>query len=152
MKIFPKILTLFLFLTLFAAVTRAADMDFLARLAEQSEIKSIAVVSKVQRMGPNADGTFLYVTFKRGFSVSSFTPDSFVGGCKTMESRWQKRSPGTVYFNPKPGQKVYVTVTTDGGAITSYTLLTPQLEAVIRTAPERLAYSKGRAEIIPRDF
>ena len=147
MKLILKIMMAALLLG--ASLAQASETDFLARMAEQSEIKCIAVVTKVQRMGPNSDGTFLYVTFRRDYAVSSFTPASFVGGCKRLESSWQKRAPGMVYFNPRQGEKVYVTITTNGGAITSYTPITPTLDAVIRNAPGRLAYSKGRAQIIP---
>ncbi|WP_319470493.1 hypothetical protein [uncultured Pseudodesulfovibrio sp.] len=139
---------LFVFAT---ASVAASETDYLARMAMESEIKTIAVVANVKKMSCNADGTFTRVTFKRVHAVSSFTPKTFVGACKVMDYRWQKRRPGTVYFKPRKGQKVYVTITTNGGAITSYTLLTPQLEAVIKKSPERLAYSKGRASILPHD-
>ncbi|MFH1914035.1 MAG: hypothetical protein ABIK45_07160 [Pseudomonadota bacterium] len=130
---------------------RAVDSRYLDRMALESEIKSIAVITRVQRMGAGAEGTFLRVTFKTDYALTSFTPDSFVGGCNTMESAWQKRSPGTVYFNPKRGQKVFVTVSSNDGAITSLTPLTPLLDAVVRTEPWRLTYAQGRVEILPRD-
>lgn len=129
----------------------AVESDYLSRMAAESEIKAIAVVSKVQRMSRNRDGSFMRVTFKRVHAVTPFTPKWFVGGCKKMESSWQQRSPGTVYFKPRRGDRVYVTITTNGGAITSYTRLTPQLEAVVRTEPHRIAYSKGRASVRPDD-
>lgn len=149
MKIIAK--TALLALVLFAVPALAADSDYLDRMAYESEIKSIAVISRVQRMGANADGTFLRVVFRTDYAVTPFTPKTFVGGCKTMESGWQKRSPGTVYFNPRAGQKVFVTVTTNGGAITSLTPMTPLLDAVVRSDPARLAFNKGRAEVIPSD-
>lgn len=126
-----------------------ASTDYLALLAEESEIKAIAVVTHVRRMSRNSDGTFQHVTFKRVYGVSPFTPKKFVGGCKTMESNWQKRSPDMVYFNPRKGQKVFVTITTDGGAITSYTPINRQLELTLKEEPHRVAYSHGRARVIP---
>jgi len=139
------------FILLTASMVGAREVDYLALLAEDSEIKAIAVVSKVQRMSCNADGTFMRVTFKGKYAVTPYTAKSFVGGCKTMENGWQKRTPGMVYFKPRKGQTVYVTITTNGGAITSYTPITTQLDAVIRNHPDRLAYSKGKASVVPRD-
>ncbi|WP_285906032.1 hypothetical protein [Pseudodesulfovibrio pelocollis] len=138
-------------LALTSLPARATDTRYLDRMAFESEIKSIAVITRVQRMGAGAEGTFLRVTFKTDYALTSFTPDTFVGGCNTMENAWQKRSPGTVYFNPKQGQKVFVTVSSNDGAITSLTPLTPLLDAVVRTEPWRLTYNQGRVEILPRD-
>ncbi|QJB55906.1 hypothetical protein [Pseudodesulfovibrio sp. zrk46] len=142
-------LFLALFLLISASVANGAETDYLALLAEDSEIKAIAVVTNVRRMSNNSDGTFQHVTFKRIYGVTPFIPTTFVGGCKTMESRWQKRSSDMVYFNPRKGQKVYVTVTTNGGAITSFTPINAQLEAVLRQEPHRVAYSRGKAKVIP---
>ncbi len=144
-----RILVISLFIALTAPLVGAVELDYLALLAEDSEIKAIAVVSQVQRMSRNSDGTFMRVTFKKKYAVTPYTPKSFVAGCKTMENRWQKRAQGTVYFKPRKGQTVYVTITTNGGAITSYTPLTAQLDAVIRQEPHRVAYSKGRANVVP---
>lgn len=148
MNIFGKIvvLTLAVGLLLSAAPGRAGDTAYLDRMARESEIKSVAVVTNVQRMGANSDGTFLRVTFRNQYAVMPFTPDSFVGGCKAMENNWQTRSPGTVYFSPKRGQKVFVTISTNGGAITSFTPLTPQLDAAARNDPWRIVYRHGLAE------
>lgn len=149
MSIFWKTVVLALVVGLFLspASGRAGDTAYLDRMARESEIKSIAVVTKVQRMGANSDGTFLRVTFRNEYAVMPFTPASFVGGCKAMENNWQTRSPGTVYFSPKRGQKVFVTISTNGGAITSFTPLTPQLDAAARNDPWRIVYSRGLAEV-----
>ena len=149
MKLHIPFLALFILLT--GSVVNASETDYLALLAEDSEIKAIAVVTNVRNMSRNADGTFKRVTFKRKYAVTPFTPKSFVAGCKTMESKWQKRTPGMVYFKPKAGQLVYVTATTNGGAITSYTILNPKLEDTIKTDPNRLYYSQGRARVTPKD-
>jgi len=151
---FPKYMTLrivtsLLFVLLTAPMTHAGEIDYLALLAQESEIQAIATVSNVQVMSHNSDGTFKRVTFNRIYAVTPFTPKSFVGGCKTMKFSWQKRAPGTVYFKPRPGQRVYVTITTNGGAITSYTPINVELDHVVRKEPHRLAYSKGRASIVP---
>lgn len=138
-----------LFILLATSMANAGETDYLALLAEDSEIKAIAVVTNVRRMSGNSDGTFKHVTFKRVYAVTPFIPKTFVGGCKTMESAWQKRSPDMVYFNPRKGQKVYVTITTNGGAITSYTLINRQLETVLKQEPHRVAYRRGKANVVP---
>lgn len=135
----------------FARSAGAQDTDYLSMMAQESEIKAIATVSRVQVMGNNADGTLKNVTFKNVYAITPYVPKTFVGGCKTLESRWQKRAEGMVYFNPKPGQKVFVTVTTNGGAITSMTPLSAALDHVVRNEPQRLAYAHGKASIQPRD-
>ncbi|MEZ7198435.1 hypothetical protein [Pseudodesulfovibrio karagichevae] len=148
-----KIRTLLSILFLLALVlpARAQDPDYLSIMAHESEIKAIATVSKVQVMANNADGTLKNVTFKKVYAITPYVADTFVGGCKTLESNWQKRAEGMIYFNPKPGQKVFVTVTTNGGAITSLTPLNAALDHVVRNEPYRLTYSHGRASILPRD-
>ncbi len=140
-----------LFILLATSICNAEETDYLSMLAEESEIKAIAVVSNVQRMSNNSDGTFLRVTFKRQYAVTPYLPKSFVGGCKRMESGWQKRAPGTVYFNPRKGQVVYVTITTNGGAITSFTPINSHLKAIIKNEPHRIAYSHGKASVIKDD-
>ena len=146
-----RIFLMGLLLLLAAWPAAAEETDYLALMAQESEIKAIATVTKVQRMSPNADGTFKYISFNRVYAVTPFTPQTFIGGCKTLESNWQKRAEGMIYFNPKPGQRVYVTITTNDGAITSMTSINAELDHVIRTDPNRVAYSHGKARIVPRD-
>lgn len=146
----------FIFLTLFVLLAawpvNASETDYLALMAQESEIKAIATVSSVRRMSSNADGTFKRVVFKRIYAITPFTPKSFVGGCKSYEYAWQKRSKDMVYFKPRKGQKVFVTITTNGGAITSFTPMNAALDHVIRNEPHRLTYSRGRASILSDDF
>ncbi len=110
------------FLLLFPApLVHAGELDYLALLAEDSEIKAIGEVASIKRVSGSSDGTFVQVTFKRIYAVTPYIPNNFVGGCKTLEHSWQKRSGDMVYFKPRKGQKVFVTISTNGGAITSYT-------------------------------
>ena len=138
-------------LLLLAVPVAAQETDYLSIMARESEIKAIATVAKVQVMANNADGTLKNVTFKTVYAITPYVPKSFIGGCKTLESRWQQRATGMVYFDPKPGQKVYVTVTTNGGAITSLTPMSAALDHVVRNEPHRLTYSHGKASILPKD-
>ncbi|EGB15514.1 hypothetical protein DND132_2310 [Pseudodesulfovibrio mercurii] len=146
-----RILLSILLLLALVLPARAQDPDYLSIMAHESEIKAIATVVKVQIMANNADGTLKNVTFKTDYAITPYVPKNFIGGCKTLESGWQKRAEGMVYFNPKPGQKVFVTVTTNGGAITSLTPMNAALDHVIRNEPYRLNYSHGKASIQPRD-
>ncbi|WP_316898136.1 hypothetical protein [Pseudodesulfovibrio indicus] len=150
LRIIPALLLL-LTLGLSALPAQAQDPDYLAMMAQESEIKAIAIVSRVLVMGNNADGTLKNVTFKNVYAITPYVPKTFVGGCKTLESNWQKRAEGMIYFNPKPGQKVFVTVTSNGGAITSLTPISAALDHVVRNEPHRLTYAHGKASILPRD-
>jgi len=127
------------------------EMDYLARMAQESEIKAIAEVTAVRRMGTNRDGTLYQVTFKTVYALTPYIPNPFEGGCKSYEFAWQQKSRDMVYFKPRKGQKVYVTVSTNGGAITSYTMLNARLEAAIRHEPNRLAYHRGEATVRPEE-
>jgi hypothetical protein len=148
-----KIRTLLPILLLLALALPAQgqETDYLSMMAQDSEIKAIATVAKIQVMAHNSDGTLKNVTFKNVYAITPYVPKTFVGGCKTFAGGWQKRAEGMIYFNPRPGQKVYVTVTTNGGAITSFTPMNAALDHVVRNEPYRLSYSHGRATIAPRD-
>jgi hypothetical protein len=149
MKIRTLIAILFFLIQVLPA--RAQDPDYLSMMAQESEIKAIATVSKILIMAHNSDGTLKNVTFKKLYAITPYVPDKFVGGCKSFDGGWQRRAEGMIYFNPRPGQKVFVTVTTDGGAITSFTPLNAALDYVVRNEPYRLTYSHGRATITPRN-
>jgi hypothetical protein len=140
-----------LFVLALALPARGQDPDYLSIMAQESEIKAIATVAKIQVMAHNSDGTLKNVTFKKIYAITPYVPKTFIGGCKTFVGGWQKRAEGMIYFNPRPGQKVFVTVTTNGGAITSFTPLNAALDHVVRNEPHRLTYSHGRAAIQPRD-
>ena len=133
------------------ATAMAAEQDYLSMMAEESEIKAIAEVTNVRRMSGGKNGSFMHVTFKKIYSITPYTPKQFVGGCTVYEQRWQTRSEDMVYFKPKRGHKVFVTITSNGGAITSYTHMNRMLETVIREEPYRLTYSKGQAKVRPAD-
>ena len=140
-----------LLLLVLALPAQAQETDYLSMMAQDSEIKAIATVAKIQVMAHNSDGTLKNVTFKKVYAITPYVPKTFVGGCKTFVGGWQKRAKGMIYFNPRPGQKVYVTVTTNGGAITSFTPINAALDHVVRNEPYRLTYSHGRASIQPRN-
>lgn len=144
-----RIFLISLLFLLVALPSNASETDYMALMAHDSEIKAIATVSQVKQMGGNRDGTFTRVSFKSVFAVTPYTPQTFVGACKVLNQAWQQRSKDMVYFKPKVGQKVYVTVSSNGGAITSFTMLTPELDYVVREEPYRIEYEHGRAFVLP---
>jgi len=140
-----------LLLTILCSFATAQDIDYLARMAEESEVKAIAVVTDVKRMGGNRDGSLYQVTFKKIYGQTPYIPASFTAWCKTYEYAWQTRSKDMVYFKPRKGQRVYVTVSSNGVSITSFTPITEALEAAVRNEPYRLAYHRGAATLRPRE-
>ncbi|NDV20303.1 hypothetical protein GO013_12880 [Pseudodesulfovibrio sp. JC047] len=138
-----------LLLFLAAIPALANEPDYLAMMAHDSEIKAIATISKLRRVSGTRNGTFTHVSFKRVYALTPYTPKVFVGACKILNYAWQKRSEGIIYLKPKVGQKVYVTVSSDGGAITSFTLLTPELNYAVRKDPARVEYTHGKAVLLP---
>nr|WP_287411715.1 hypothetical protein [Pseudodesulfovibrio sp.] len=138
-----------LFFLLAVLPSKASEPDYMALMAHDSEIKAIATVSKVRQMRGNRDGTFTRVSFKRVYAVTPYTPKIFIGACKILNYAWQKRSKDIIYIKPKVGQKVYVTVSSNGGAITSFTRLTPELDYAVRKEPFRVEYTHGKAVILP---
>ncbi|WP_243544626.1 hypothetical protein [Pseudodesulfovibrio tunisiensis] len=140
---------IFLLVLVPTLVRASGHNDMLGRMAEHSEIKAIAVIKRVQNLTCYSDGSFKHVHFKRIYAITPDTPKSFVGGCRDLDQRWQRRSKEFIYFRPIPGQKVYVTVSYNGGAITSFTPLTPDLEKAVRNDPYSLYYEDGKARINP---
>lgn len=141
-----------LFFVLVALPIKAEEPDYLGMLAQESEIKAIATIANVNKMTYNSDGTFTLVTFKRIYAVTPYTPKQFVGACKILDAKWQKRIKDHIYYKPRRGQKVYVTVSTDGGAITSMTPMDAELDHVVRNEPYRIEYRHGRAVIAQDNF
>ncbi|WP_319541340.1 hypothetical protein [uncultured Pseudodesulfovibrio sp.] len=147
MKIRIALIGIFFLLTVLP--TKASEPDYMALMAHDSEIKAIATVAQVRQMSGNRDGTFTRVSFKREYAVTPYTPQTFIGACKILNYAWQKRSEDIIYIKPKVGQKVYVTVSSNGGAITSFTKLTPELDYAVRKEPFRLEYKHGKAVLLP---
>ena len=58
---------------------------------------------------------------------------------------------GRIHFYPQVGARIFVTVTNDGGGITSITPATAELERVVREEPERIDYRMSEVRIKNKD-
>lgn len=124
--------------------------DVYAERSEASKIKAIAKVYNVKSLDVGKHSTTKEVSFKLEHAVSSSVPKIFTARCESVETAAQKRNSiegGTIYFYPRKGQRVYVTVAEDGGMITSMTPLTPELEKAIKETPEKIRYGMSKAYI-----
>jgi len=119
------------------------------RLAEESKIKATAVVDFVLRAEDGKRYSTQRVAFRLETAFSENVPDRFSGSCYSVLHRWQKPGVGgEIYYYPRKGDRVFVTVSTDGGWITSYTRLTPALEAALRENPGAVIFGMGEARVI----
>ena len=118
-----------------------------------STIKAIAVVEAVSVIDETKRYTSKMVTFHRVHSLAGEdVPASFRGTCVSVDHAWQKPGVGgEIYYYPASGQRVFVTVTGDGGRITSFTPLTPELEAAMIEHPEGIRYGMGKATVVQGD-
>ncbi|NQU04430.1 MAG: hypothetical protein HQ589_09820 [Syntrophaceae bacterium] len=117
--------------------------------ALRSEIKAIAIVDDVAVIDVTKRYTSKKVTFRLEKSFADGkTSDSFTGSCVSVDHTWQEPGVGgEIYYYPSKGERVFVTVSRDGGPITSYTPLTLELEAAVMKNPEDIRYKMGKAYV-----
>ena len=148
-KPFKKPLAFFLFVCLVFSIPLAWAVmppEYYARSANKSVIKAIALVEKVEVVERTKQANRKKVLFRREYGVTAETPPTFTAYCSSVDHFWQgKMVGGDIYYYPQKGERVFVTVSTDGGYITSYTQMTPELEQTIRKKPEKLIYRFGTA-------
>lgn len=114
--------------------------------SENSAIKGIATIQSVTDVDIGPRYTTKCVTFAMEYSLVAGGPATFTGTCKSRETPEQRANQevgGTIYYTPKEGERVFVTVSHDSGSITTLTAMTPQLEKIVRTEPSRLVYGMG---------
>ena len=119
---------------LFTAIpTEAVRLpEFYARMAEASKIKATAVVTSVEIIERTKRSTSKKVVFELRHSFSDHS--------------WQEPGAGgEIYHYPRKGQRVYVTISTDGGSITSYTAIDETLERMFIENPGKIRYGMGKA-------
>lgn len=121
--------------------------------AQTSQIKAIAVVQAVSVIDENKRYTSKRVTFRLARSFAGErVPASFRGTCVSVDHSWQEPGVGgELYYYPVKGQRVFVTVSRDGGTITSYTPLTPGLERAMTENPGGIRYGMGKATVVQDD-
>jgi len=118
-----------------------------AERAEESKIKAIAVVEKVEVLEKIKRYTTKQVTFRLEYGLTFDTPATFTGQCASVDHEWQDPGVGGIIFlYPNVGERVFVTVSSDGGSITSFTPITPELENSVKETPGNICYgfSEGR--------
>lgn len=123
--------------------------DYAAQ-SRNARIKAIAVVEAVEVVENEAAYMGKVVAFKTEHPVTEDTPAVFKGYCRSRDTAEQKRHPlqyHQVFFSPEIGDRIYVTVTNDGGAVTSYTPLSEALEWAIRNRPSAIRYGVSKAHV-----
>ncbi|PLW76642.1 hypothetical protein [Cohaesibacter celericrescens] len=122
-----------------------------AERALSSDIKAIAVILEVNILNTGTRSTEKMVTFKTEYALTEKTSDRFSGSCHSVDTPEQEANTmvgGQIYFYPVQEQRVFVTVRSNGGVITSFTPITEELETAIREKPNRLRYGIGKVEVI----
>lgn len=111
--------------------------------AKNSKIKEVATVIKIKNDRKVENIAFQTVTFK--------TDDNriFTGKCTTERKTLRRYRPlvGSLYFYPKKGELVYVTVKQGNGQITTYQPVTQEEAVKFKTTPEKIRYNIGKAYI-----
>lgn len=133
---------------LFTAIpTEAVRLpEFYARMAEASKIKATAVVRSVEIIERTKRSTSKKVVFELRHSFSDAVPATFSGTCYSVDHSWQEPGAGgEIYHYPRKGQRAYVTISTDGGSITSYTAIDETLERMFIENPGKIRYGMGKA-------
>lgn len=116
--------------------------------AQNSKIKAIAVVVRVEKIEETKQSTLNKIYFKTEKSIGPAAPAQFTAQCYSVDRKWQKPPVGgTLYYYPVEGQRVFVTVSADGGQITSYTKLTPELEKALLEDPGSVKFGMGEAYV-----
>ena len=136
-----------LFLLLALAVPALALMppQVYAERSEQAKIKAIAVIVEVAT--DEAAGSSV-ATFRSEYRLTPDAPETFTGTCRSARTEAERGMVGpTVYFHPQKGDRVFVTVSEDGGAITSLTPVTPELEKAVRETPGKIRYGVSEAYV-----
>lgn len=120
-----------------------------ARAAEDSAIKAIAVVVDVTILKETRQSTRKEVLFRLERSFGKEAPRQFRGTCYSVDhASQQPMAGGTIYFYPQKGARVLVTVSDDGGPITSYTPVSDALNAELADSGlANIAFQMGRARL-----
>ena len=111
-----------------------------------SKVKAIAKVVEVKVVATSPTMVSKKVLFRLERSLGPEQPEeTFVGHC---ESAGKKEIVGApLFYYPKVGERVYVTLVKSGGSFTSYTLLTPELEEALLHSPEKVKPGIGEVTV-----
>ena len=123
------------------------------KLAEESKVKATAFVKSVQVIGHYNGVDEKVVAFKLIKSFGEVTPpETFKGRCKSVNKKWHEfgRGPGVggdIYYYPRRGERVYVTISDNGSYITSFTRLNPGLQKALDSDPGSVKTRMGTAYV-----
>ncbi len=142
-------------ISLFAPAAQAImPQEVYARASRESHIKAIATIVDVKIIHVGKRATLKDASFQLEYALTDDTPATFIGSCESVDTPQQKSNimvGGNIYFYPKVGNRVFVTISDNDGSITSMTPMTPELEQIIREEPERIKYGITRVRIMSRD-
>jgi len=113
--------------------------EYYRQKIQDSHVKAIARVVQIDRISHRNSVDEKKVVFQLIKNFGDSVPDLFIGICYSVNKRWWEKEPmvgGTIYQYPQKGDKVYVTASFDGGLITSYTVLYPELEDALFFHPQ----------------
>ena len=129
-----------------AAVMPPAHYD---TLVQSSAIKAIAFVQEVKILEETKRSSRKEVFFRLVKAFGNDVPRQFRGTCYSVDHERQNPGVGgTIYYYPQKETKVLVTVSSDGGFITSYTLLSPELEQEVTVnGLTNISFALGRASV-----
>ncbi|MBF0278766.1 MAG: hypothetical protein HQM13_13280 [SAR324 cluster bacterium] len=97
--------------------------DYYEKRIENSTIKAIAVVQSIEVLELTRRHTYKRATFKLEKSLAEPVPAIFTGTFYSVDYFWQNPGEGGIkYIYPEKGQRVLVTITENGGSITSIRL------------------------------
>ena len=136
-KFFLSCLAFIFFTTMSFAVM---PPEIYKKRMQESEIKAIAVVNKVEITGKDkmTVDKKVYFRLEKNFGDKPVSGE-FTGLCESARTE-APLAGGAVYFYPEKNERVFVTVTGDGGYITGYTSLTPELEYNINNNFDKMKF------------
>lgn len=113
---------------------------------KDSKIQAIATVKDIKTVYESKTTNLVekQVIFELEKSMGEITPKKeFSGYCDSV-IEGKIPIPGGPYFRPVKNQKVFVTITKSNGYITSYTILTPELQEKIIHNFKKIKYDIDR--------
>lgn len=139
-------LNVLVFLIIATSALAVLPPKYYKEAAEKSKIKAVATVTKVKVLEETKRRTFKRVYFKLEKSLSKDVPETFSGTCYSVDHKWQDPGVGgIIYYYPKKGARVLVTILDDGSKITTYSEMTPELEKKIKENPKSIEFVMGHA-------
>ncbi len=146
MKLFLKIIVSLIVFNCFGLSTFAMLPPYVyEQMQKESSIKAVATVKKVKITNKNRYSVEKKITFRLENDVEKTgIPKEFTGKCKSrIKIQPHLIGSGELYFDPQINDRVFVTVTENGGKITGYTLLTPETEEKIKNNYKEMKFGIG---------